>query len=176
MASERPYPEAEIQAALDANDPIKALSLILEAAGVVPTFDADRSTAKPCVICHTTDQPRDLVQIGTYTRRMGGNLKPGDRIMRPMCERCEKLTAVSDRDGMTTAMMQPAIKSRWIHKDCKRECVVTDVRPIAGGGFVVDYHYRRTASTAKLARTRRTPSQTMPLEAWRAIFTKEAPQ
>jgi hypothetical protein len=26
------------------------------------------------------------------TRRMGGNLRPGDPIVRPMCKRCEEVT------------------------------------------------------------------------------------
>jgi hypothetical protein len=94
----------EIAAAIAEGDPIKALDIGLRAAGARVTMDPDRSTARPCVICRTTSEPRDLVQIGTYTRRMGGNLQPGDRIDRPMCARCRALTEpapVSDREGKT---------------------------------------------------------------------------
>lgn len=66
---------------------------LLREAGARPTFDRERSIALPCVICGTTAQPRDLVTVGTYTRRMGGGIQPGDRIDRPMCMRCQELTA-----------------------------------------------------------------------------------
>lgn len=48
----------------------------------------------------TTDQPRDLVQIGTFTRRIGGHVV-GDKITRPMCAACEELTraVVPSDDG-----------------------------------------------------------------------------
>ncbi len=75
-----------------ADDPIRELDALLKEAGLRPTFDQDRSIAKPCVICGEDDKPRELITIGTYTRRMGGNLQPGDRIERPMCKRCEELT------------------------------------------------------------------------------------
>lgn len=75
------------------DDPIKELDAMLAAAGLRPTFDKDRSTAKPCVLCGEADKPRDLVEIGVYTRRMGGNLQPGDKIVRPMCARCVELTS-----------------------------------------------------------------------------------
>jgi hypothetical protein len=56
------------------------------------TLDPDRSTAKACILCHTVAEPRDLVQIGTYTRHMGGGIRPGDAIERPMCARCREKT------------------------------------------------------------------------------------
>ena len=76
-----------------AHDIWKELDLAIERAGRRATFDPDRSTAKPCIICLTTSEPRQLVTIGTYTRRMGGNILPGDPIDRPMCAACEALTA-----------------------------------------------------------------------------------
>jgi hypothetical protein len=84
--------EQAMKAAIDANDPIKALDIALRAAGARPTFDHLRSTRLPCVICGETQLPRDLVTIGVYTRRMGGNLRDGDRIDRPMCASCRELT------------------------------------------------------------------------------------
>jgi hypothetical protein len=84
----------EFQEALDRGDAIAALDAALKAAGGRPTFDPHRSTAKPCVLCGTTSEPRDLITIGTYTRHMGGNLRPGDKIDRPMCARCVALTNV----------------------------------------------------------------------------------
>lgn len=171
--------DSAIQTALDSGDPVKALGLALEACGAVPTFDRHRSTADPCVVCGTNDVPRDLVQIGTYTRRMGGNLKPGDRIMRPMCASCEKLTTVSDGDGKTVGMTAPAVRSRWIHKGCKRTCIVLKVHERTGARAgevtaLIDFHYIRTAGTTGLMPTRRTPTQTMPLTEWLQVFTKEA--
>lgn len=73
-------------------DPVAELAEILRAAGIRPTFDPDRNIRRPCVICGETDEPRELVTIGTYARRMGGNLQPGDAIQRPMCKRCEEQT------------------------------------------------------------------------------------
>ena len=74
-------------------EPIKQLGDALKAAGARVTLDPHRSTAKPCVICGEAEKPRELVVVGTYTRRMGGNIQPGDKIERPLCKRCEELTA-----------------------------------------------------------------------------------
>lgn len=74
-------------------DPIAELTKILREVNARPTFDADRSTAKPCIICRTTTEPRDLVTIGKYTRMMAGNLLPGDNIDRPMCAACREATS-----------------------------------------------------------------------------------
>jgi hypothetical protein len=73
-------------------DPVAELSDLLRDAGARPTLDMERSTALPCVRCHTTSEPRDLVRIGTYTRPMGGGLRPGDAITRPMCKACVTTT------------------------------------------------------------------------------------
>jgi hypothetical protein len=72
----------------------------------------------------------------------------------------------------------PAIRSRWIHRDCKRVCVVLSVRATLalGGDHLVEYQYERTAGTTGLMPTRRTPAQTMHLAQWRSIFTKPAPR
>ena len=72
-------------------DPIAELTELLRLVGARPTFDAERSIAKPCMICGTTERPRNLVQIGTWTRPIGGHLV-GDAISRPMCAPCEELS------------------------------------------------------------------------------------
>lgn len=71
------------------SDPIAELSALLKEAGAHVTFDRHRSIALPCYRCNTTDRPRDLVTIGHYSRPFGGNLQPGDRIVRPLCKHCE---------------------------------------------------------------------------------------
>lgn len=81
----------EVQRLIDAGDAIGALSALLRASGARVTFDPERSIAKPCIVCGTTEQPRDLVQIGTFTRPLGGHI-PGDPITRPMCAACEEMT------------------------------------------------------------------------------------
>lgn len=73
------------------SDPIAELDQLLKEAGLRPTFDPERSIAKPCMICGAKDKPRDLVQIGTWTRRIGGH-EIGDAITRPMCASCEERT------------------------------------------------------------------------------------
>jgi hypothetical protein len=72
-------------------DSIAELVELLREAGARVTLDAERSIAKPCVVCGST-KPRELIRIGRYERRMGGNLLPGDAIMRPMCADCVALT------------------------------------------------------------------------------------
>lgn len=68
------------------------LGELLREAGARVTLDRHRNVNGPCVLCETTSEPRDLVTIGTYTRPMGGNLRPGDAMVRPMCARCRDLT------------------------------------------------------------------------------------
>ena len=68
------------------------LDALLKEAGARPTFDRARDVTHPCVVCGTVVEPRELVTIGMYTRRMDGGLQPGDPIERPMCKRCEELT------------------------------------------------------------------------------------
>jgi hypothetical protein len=74
------------------DDPIRELGELLEAAGARVTLDRDRNVTHPCVRCRTTTEPRELVTIGTYTRPMGGNLRPGDAIVRPLCAACREAT------------------------------------------------------------------------------------
>jgi hypothetical protein len=76
-------------------DPMQLLGELLDAAGARVTLDPARNATHPCVRCRTTSEPRDLVQIGTYTRPMGGNLRPGDPIVRPMCAACRAATEPS---------------------------------------------------------------------------------
>lgn len=74
------------------DEAIRELGELLREAGARVTLDQHRSISLPCVLCSTISEPRDLVRIGTYTRPMGGNLRPGDAIVRPMCVRCRELT------------------------------------------------------------------------------------
>lgn len=73
-------------------DAVRQLSDLLREAGARVTFDRRRTFNDPCWLCATTSEPRELVAIGTYTRPMGGNLQPGDRIERPLCARCREMT------------------------------------------------------------------------------------
>lgn len=70
------------------DDAIKMLCNAIRDSGARMTMDRRRSTALPCWRCETTDVPRDLIEIGRYTRAVGGNNLPGDRIDRPMCPAC----------------------------------------------------------------------------------------
>ncbi len=79
-------------------DPVAELAEVLRACGARPTMDAARNVTLPCVLCGESKAPRTLVKIGTYTRRMGGNLQPGDAITRPMCQCCVKLTTAHTLD------------------------------------------------------------------------------
>jgi hypothetical protein len=74
-----------------ARDAVAELSRILKECGARVTFDPERSIAKPCMICGTTEQPRDLVKIGTWSRHIGGHAI-GDAITRPLCASCEEMT------------------------------------------------------------------------------------
>lgn len=77
---------------MSANDPINDLCDLLREANVRVTFDRHRSIANPCYLCGTTAAPRDLVRIVTYMRPMGGDLRPGDAIIRPLCMTCREAT------------------------------------------------------------------------------------
>jgi hypothetical protein len=72
-------------------DPVAELCALLKEIGARVTFDPERSVAKPCMICGKTDVPRTLVEIGTWSRRIGGHAI-GDPIARPMCAACEEMT------------------------------------------------------------------------------------
>lgn len=84
-----------VQRLIDAGEPFKALDAALRESGARVTFDRHRSTALPCHVCGSTTVLRDLVQIGVYTRTMGGNIRPGDPIERPLCASCQKLSELS---------------------------------------------------------------------------------
>lgn len=70
-------------------DPIKELYKLLAEAGARVTFDRHRNMTHPCYRCGTTERPRDLVTIGTYSRPFGGGILAGDRIVRPLCKSCD---------------------------------------------------------------------------------------
>jgi hypothetical protein len=74
-------------------DPVAELTAVLRDAGVRPTLDRERNVTHPCTICLTLAHPRQLIEIGRYTRKMGGNINPGDAIERPMCASCVKATS-----------------------------------------------------------------------------------
>ena len=81
------------------SDPVRELCEILSEVGARVTLDRHRNNTHPCYSCGTIYQPRDLVTIGTYTRPMGGNLRPGDPIVRPMCARCREMTEPTGKEG-----------------------------------------------------------------------------
>lgn len=75
------------------------------------------------------------------------------------------------------AQTPPDVGSFWIHRLGGRICKVVGNRiTVDGGGKhiqLVEFKYRRTARG--LGRNRSTPTQTMPLEQWRDLFTTQAP-
>lgn len=83
----------------DAPDAVDRLIALLKRANAVVTLDMERSTALPCFDCGTTDQPRDLVKVGVWTRSVGARGSAGDDILRPICPRCRRADdrAVDDR-------------------------------------------------------------------------------
>ncbi len=83
------------RAATDTGGFVSRLGALLGDAKLCWNFDRDRDITKPCIVCDGQDEPRALVVIGTYTRRMGSNIAPGDPIERPMCERCRVATEVA---------------------------------------------------------------------------------
>lgn len=85
----------DVDALLDAGDAIGALSALLKSAGARCTMDRRRNVTHPCWRCGTTERPRDLIAIGTYTRPMGGGIQPGDAIKRPLCAECIAATEVA---------------------------------------------------------------------------------
>lgn len=95
-------------------DPVAYLGKMLAEVGARVTIDARRCTTDPCWMCGTSKAPRDLVTIGTYTRPMGGNLRPGDRIDRPLCASCEKLTQPPPAPAEAPAMPDTSIPVRMV--------------------------------------------------------------
>lgn len=60
------------------------------------TFDSERDFTKPCFNCGTIEQPRKLVVVGTWSRKVGNRGKSGSSIERPMCAACVESTAATD--------------------------------------------------------------------------------
>lgn len=73
-------------------DPVTQLTELLTEAGARPTIDHHRNVTHACYLCGTTTAPRELVTVGVYTRPMGGGLRAGDAIRRPLCASCEEQT------------------------------------------------------------------------------------
>ncbi len=69
--------DAELEAA--GGDPFKTLGVLVRASGTHATFDLGASFERPCTVCGTTLEPRDLIQIGTYL--------DGSELRRPVCEK-----------------------------------------------------------------------------------------
>lgn len=67
---------------------IARLAELLRKAGAVVTLDPDRNITHPCFCCGTTDAPRDLVRVGTWSRKVGVRGDAGDPIERPLCAAC----------------------------------------------------------------------------------------
>lgn len=73
----------------------------------------------------------------------------------------------------------PDVRSRWIHKGCKRVCVVIGNRidDIRGVRIqLVEYLYERTAGTGDLRTDQKgkRAAQTMELGQWASLFTTRA--
>lgn len=60
---------------------IKELDELIKDAGLKLTFDPDRSWAKPCFHCGTTEHERELVDLGNYLNK--------DKFTRPLCLTCK---------------------------------------------------------------------------------------
>lgn len=76
--------------------PTSRLAALLKEVGAYVTFDADRAISGPCFNCGTTDAPRSLVVVGTWSRQVGNRGKAGSRIERPMCAACVESTAPTE--------------------------------------------------------------------------------
>lgn len=68
----------------------KTLSKVLQlmealhaSVGVRVTLDSGRNNTHACTFCDCRDEPRRLIDIGTYPN--------GDTITRPVCARCEPI-------------------------------------------------------------------------------------
>lgn len=72
-------------------------------------------------------------------------------------------------------MTAPEVQSRWVHKGCRRVCVVVKVTADGDRQFV-EFLYERTAGTGDLMTTNRgkRPPQMMRLEQWAGLFTTMA--
>lgn len=77
---------------MNTDDPIRQLGELLASVGARVTMDPRRNVTHPCWRCETTSEPRALVEIGRYTRPVGGGNLPGDAIERPLCAACEEAT------------------------------------------------------------------------------------
>lgn len=71
-------------------------------------------------------------------------------------------------DGVL-ARRPPIEGSRWLHKGCRRTCVV-----VSSTNASVVYRYERAAGATSVARDRSTPPQMLLLEQWRALFREPA--
>lgn len=78
-------------------DAIEELAEVLRQVGARPTLDRLRNFTHPCYSCGTTDEPRELVEIGRYSRpRIGGSCQVGDAIRRPLCPACRSMSEPAD--------------------------------------------------------------------------------
>jgi hypothetical protein len=77
----------------EGRDSATELQRLVDLSGATVTFDSERSIAKPCFHCGTTERPRRLVVVGVWSRSVGNRGGPGTQILRPMCEPCDRATA-----------------------------------------------------------------------------------
>ena len=99
------------------DDAIKMLCNAIRDSGAGMTMDRRRSTALPCWRCETTDVPRDLIEIGRYTRAVGGNNLPGDRIDRPMCPTCVAAIAEATTAASHAVAPPEPVAVEWLGND-----------------------------------------------------------
>lgn len=78
---------------IDRVGPVRALGELLEEAGARVTLDMERDVTKPCIMCGTTDRPRDLYHVATVIEDRG-QWERGDEITRPVCIRCVIITGL----------------------------------------------------------------------------------
>lgn len=92
-------------------DAIEELAEVLRQVGARPTLDRLRNFTHPCYSCGTTDEPRELVEIGRYSRpRIGGSCQVGDAIRRPLCADCRAISEPGILDELDGARPE---RSTW---------------------------------------------------------------
>ena len=92
------------------------------------TMDRRRSIALPCWRCETADVPRTLVEIGRYTRAVGGGNLPGDKIERPMCPAC--VAAIGELAIAASQAVVPleSVAVVWRDEDGSARAIVSGIK------------------------------------------------
>ena len=108
----------------------RELGQILANCGARMTFDSERDTSAACFNCGTTERPRDLVVVGTWTRAVGNRGIAGDPIERPLCAECARSTQpAADALPVDTLRLTVAALNALSRLGAKTVFDVTQLRP-----------------------------------------------